>query len=75
MIDSKKIPMKLWDEAANRACYIINTVSVYTSTEKTCFELWKGYKSFIKYSYIFGSICYILNDMEYMKKLDLKSDE
>ncbi|CAM8997381.1 unnamed protein product [Rhodiola kirilowii] len=75
MIHAKKVPLKLWAEAMNTACYVINRVTIRTGIEKTCYELWKGKKSTVKYFHIFESPCYILRDLEYQEKLDPKSDE
>ena len=38
-------------------------------------DMWNGNKPTIKYFHVFGSVWYILNDIEYMQKLDPKSDE
>lgn len=37
--------------------------------------MWKRKKSSIQHFHVFGSVCYILNDIDYMHKLDPKSDE
>ncbi|KAI3450426.1 hypothetical protein Pfo_007091 [Paulownia fortunei] len=42
---------------------------------KTSYEIWKGKKPNLKYFYIFGAKCFILNDREYLEKFDAKSDK
>ena len=41
----------------------------------TPYEIWKGRKPNVEYFHIFESTCYILNDYEYIGKLDFKSDD
>ena len=53
---------------------MINHVYFHLGTKKTPYKLWKGKKPNMGYFYIFGSICYILNDREYLGKFDTKSD-
>ena len=55
------------------ACHIHNRVTIRTATTETLYELWKGKKPKVKYFHIFRSVCYILADREYHRKLHVKS--
>ncbi|KAL2532301.1 Retrovirus-related pol polyprotein from transposon tnt 1-94 [Abeliophyllum distichum] len=75
MLNSRKLPVKLWAEAVSTACYVLNRVTIRTGTSQTPYEIWKGRKPNLKYFHTFGSKCYILNDHEQIGKMDPKSDE
>ena len=74
MLNSKKLSKRLWAEALNIAYYTINRVYLRPSTKKTRCELWKDKKPDLDYFHIFGSMCFILNDCEYLGKFDSESD-
>ena len=57
------------------ACHTINRVYFQSGTKKTLYELWKGKKPNVSYFHVFGSVCYILNDIEHLGKFDSKSDD
>ena len=44
-------------------------------TKKTSYEIWNEKKTKVKYFWVFGSKCFILNDRENLGKFDAKSDE
>ena len=44
-------------------------------TKKTSYEIWNEKKPKMKYFWVFGSKCFILNDRENLGKFDAKSDE
>ena len=44
-------------------------------TKKTSYEIWNEKKPKVKYFWVFGSKCFILNDRENLGKFDAKSDE
>ncbi|TYK05471.1 Copia protein [Cucumis melo var. makuwa] len=75
MIHAKSLPLNFWAEAVNTACHIHNKVTTRSGTTVTLYELWKGSKPNVKYFHIFGSTCYILADIEYHRKWDVKSDQ
>ena len=75
MLNSKKLTKRLWAEAINTACYIINRVFLRPGTSKTSYEIWKGKKPSVAYFHVFGCVCYILRDRENLGKFDAKSDE
>lgn len=57
------------------ACHIHNRVTIRIDTSATLYEIWKGKNSYVKYFHIFWSVCYILADREYHRKLDVKFDK
>ena len=75
MLLNKNIPKKFWAEAVNTLCHIGNIIFFRAGTKKTSYEIWREKKPKVKYFRIFGSKCYILNDMENLGKFDAKSDE
>ena len=75
MLLNKNIPKKFWAEAVNTLCHIGNRIFFRAGTKKTSYEIWREKKPKVKYFRIFGSKCYILNDMENFGKFDAKSDE
>ena len=44
-------------------------------TKKTSYEIWNEKKPKLKYFWVFGSKCFILNDRENLGKFDATSDE
>ena len=46
-----------------------------TGTKKTLYEIWKGKRPKVKYFWVFGSKCFILNDRENLGKFDAKINE
>ena len=75
MLHAKHLPYRFWVEAMNTTCYIQNRVTPRTRTTTTLYELRKGRKPTVKYFHVFGSMCYILSDRDYRRKMDPKSDE
>ena len=75
MLLKKNIPQKFWAEAVNTSCHIENRIFFRARTKKTSYEIWREKKPNVKYFPIFGSKCYILNDIENLRKFDAKSDE
>ena len=75
MLHNKDVARKLWGEAVNTTCHMINMVYFRPGTKKTSYELWKGRKPNVKYFKIFGSTCFILKDRENVGKFDSRSDE
>ena len=76
MIHGNKIPQRFWaDEALSIACYIINRVYVRKGTTKTPYEMWNRRTLNLCYFHVFGCRCYILNDNDYLRKFNSRSDE
>lgn len=69
MIQVKDVPHKFWAEVMNKACYIINQVTLRPDIDKTCHEVSNGKTLNVKCFHVFGSPCL------YQHKLDPRSDE
>ena len=75
MLLNKNIPQKFWAKMVNTSCHIRNRFFFRARTKKTSYEIWREKKPKVKYIWVFGSKCYILNDRENLGKFDGKSDE
>jgi hypothetical protein len=75
MLSSKNLSKKFWAEAVNTACHVGNRVFLRVGSTMTPYEILLGKKPTVKYFHVFGCICYILNDREYLSKFDSKSDK
>ncbi|KAG9442590.1 hypothetical protein H6P81_018444 [Aristolochia fimbriata] len=75
MIHARNLPHKLWAEAVNTACHIVNRVYLRAKTQTTSYELWQGRSPRIHYFREFGAPCYVLRDREYLSKFDSRSKE
>ncbi|GKF15449.1 retrovirus-related pol polyprotein from transposon TNT 1-94 [Tanacetum coccineum] len=74
MLIFAKAPMFLWAKAVATACYTLNRSLVHTLHMKTYYELLKDKKPKVKYSQVFGSLCYPTNDYDELGKLKAKAD-
>lgn len=75
MLHTKHLSKRLWAEAANTACHLINRVYLRPGTKVTPYEILKGNKPNLKYLRVFGCVCYILNDRDHLSKLDQKDNK
>ena len=73
MLFSKSIDVKLWTEAVNTACYVLNRVILQHHETETPFEKWFNRKPEIKYLRVFGTEAYINVPKEKRKKFEPKS--
>ncbi|XP_057808812.1 uncharacterized protein LOC131023282 [Salvia miltiorrhiza] len=74
MLHAKSLSKRLWAEAVNTTCHIINRVYMRPDTMLT-YEILKGKKPNLKYFHIFWCVCYILNDRDQLSKFNSKSDK
>jgi len=74
MLKHRKLPDKLWGEAANTAVYLLNRLSNKNTDNKTPYELYFGSKPNITHLRIFGSLVYMKVQHKkrsgYQKKLE-----
>lgn len=75
MLYAKNLSKRLWAEAVNTTCHIINRVYLRPGTSSTPYEILKGKKPNLKYFHVFGCVCYILNVKEHLSKFDARSDK
>nr|GEU83358.1 integrase, catalytic region, zinc finger, CCHC-type, peptidase aspartic, catalytic [Tanacetum cinerariifolium] len=74
MLIFSKAPLFLWVEAVATACYTQNRSLIRKRHNKTPYELFHDQKSDLFYLYVFGALCYLINDSEDMGKLKPKAD-
>ncbi|GKD23492.1 retrovirus-related pol polyprotein from transposon TNT 1-94 [Tanacetum coccineum] len=64
----------LWAEAIATACFTQNRSLVHTRYNKTPYELIKGRKPNVQYFYVFGSLCYPINNCDDLGKMKPRAD-
>ncbi|GJT64549.1 putative ribonuclease H-like domain-containing protein [Tanacetum coccineum] len=74
MLIFSKAPLFLWAEAVATACYTQNRSLVRKCHNKTPYELLHDQKPDLSYLYVFGALCYPINDGEDLGKLKPKAD-
>ncbi|KAJ9567677.1 hypothetical protein OSB04_003643 [Centaurea solstitialis] len=75
MLAYSKLPMFLWAEAVDTACYTQNRSIVNNRFGKTPYELINNQVPNIGHFRVFGCRCLVMNDREDRHKLQAKSDE
>ncbi|KAJ9561787.1 hypothetical protein OSB04_006947 [Centaurea solstitialis] len=75
MLAYSKLPMFLWAEAVDTACYTQNRSIVNNRFGKTPYELINNQVPNIGHFKVFGCRCFVMNDREDRHKLQAKSDE
>ncbi|KAJ9557314.1 hypothetical protein OSB04_011928 [Centaurea solstitialis] len=75
MLAYSKLPMFLWAEAVDTACYTQNRSIVNNRFGKTPYELINNQIPNIAHFRVFGCRCFVMNDREDRDKLQAKSDE
>ncbi|GJQ90810.1 retrovirus-related pol polyprotein from transposon TNT 1-94 [Tanacetum coccineum] len=74
MLSTAKVPLFFWAKAIATTCFIQNCSLVIPRHEKTPYHIINGWKPFVKFFYIFGSLCYIIRDGENLDKMKEKGD-
>ncbi|GKB93179.1 retrovirus-related pol polyprotein from transposon TNT 1-94, partial [Tanacetum coccineum] len=69
-----KVPLFLWAEAINTACYTQNCSLIRLRYNKNPYELMHDKKPDLSFFHVFGSLCYPTNDSEDLGKLNAKAD-
>nr|GEX90633.1 ribonuclease H-like domain-containing protein [Tanacetum cinerariifolium] len=75
MLADAKLPVTIWAEAVNTACYVQNRVLVNKSHNKTPYELFNGRSPAIGFIKPFGCHVMILNTLDNLGKFKEKGDE
>jgi transposase InsO family protein len=76
LLHEKKLPKKLWSEAANIAVFLLNRLPTRVFHKKTPFKDWfdyKDYKPNLQNLKIFGCVCFSFIPQVKRDKLDMKS--
>ncbi|GJU12769.1 retrovirus-related pol polyprotein from transposon TNT 1-94 [Tanacetum coccineum] len=74
MLIFSKAPMFLWAEAVATACYTQNRSLIHTRHDKTPYELVHNKKPDLTFFWVFGALCYPINDSENLGKLQPRAD-
>ncbi|GJW76347.1 retrovirus-related pol polyprotein from transposon TNT 1-94 [Tanacetum coccineum] len=74
MLIYAKAPLFLWAEAVATACYTQNRSIIRLHHGKTPYELLHDKLPDLSFLYLFGSLCYPINDSENLGKLQPKAD-
>ncbi|GJY16851.1 retrovirus-related pol polyprotein from transposon TNT 1-94 [Tanacetum coccineum] len=74
MLRFLKVPLFLWAEAINTACYTQNCSLIRLRYNKNPYELMHDKKPDLSFFHVFGSLCYPTNDSEDLGKLNAKAD-
>nr|GEV03669.1 retrovirus-related Pol polyprotein from transposon TNT 1-94 [Tanacetum cinerariifolium] len=74
MLTFANLPLFLWAEAIETACFTQNRSIIHKRFDKTPYELINKRKPNIKFFRVFGCRCYLFNDYEDVGKLKVKGD-
>nr|GEV53658.1 hypothetical protein [Tanacetum cinerariifolium] len=74
MLTFSKLPLFLWAEAITITCFVQNCLIIHKRFDKTPYELINKRKPNIKFFYVFGCRCYLINDYDDVGKLKAKGD-
>nr|GEW16986.1 integrase, catalytic region, zinc finger, CCHC-type, peptidase aspartic, catalytic [Tanacetum cinerariifolium] len=74
MLTFANLPLFLWAEAIATAYFIQNCLIIHKHFDKTPYELMNKRKPNIKFFYVFGCRCYVLNDYDDVGKIKAKRD-
>nr|GEW88111.1 retrovirus-related Pol polyprotein from transposon TNT 1-94 [Tanacetum cinerariifolium] len=74
MLTFANLPLFLWAKAIATACFTQNRSIIHKHFDKTPYELMKKRKPNIKFFYVFGCRCYLLNDYDDVGKIKAKGD-
>ncbi|KAL4573803.1 hypothetical protein LXL04_020621 [Taraxacum kok-saghyz] len=75
MLVEAGLPLSIWAEAVNTACYTQNRSIIVKRHGKTAYEMLKGRSPDVSYFHVFGCVCYILNQRDPRSKFEPKADE
>nr|GFA86363.1 retrovirus-related Pol polyprotein from transposon TNT 1-94 [Tanacetum cinerariifolium] len=74
MLSATKVLLFFWTEVISTAWFTQNRSLVIPWHEKTPYHIINDQKPSVKSFYIFGSLCYIIRDGEYLDKMKEKGD-
>ncbi|GJR51865.1 retrovirus-related pol polyprotein from transposon TNT 1-94 [Tanacetum coccineum] len=74
MLIYAKAPLFLWAEAVATACYTQNCSIIRLHHKKTPYELLHDKLPDLLFFYVFGALCYLINESENLGKLQPKAD-
>nr|GEZ97140.1 retrovirus-related Pol polyprotein from transposon TNT 1-94 [Tanacetum cinerariifolium] len=74
MLIFSRAPLFLWAKAIATACFTQNRSIIHRHFDKTPYKLINDRKPDISFLYVFGALCYPMNDREDIGKLGAKGD-
>nr|GEX51159.1 integrase, catalytic region, zinc finger, CCHC-type, peptidase aspartic, catalytic [Tanacetum cinerariifolium] len=74
ILSAAKVTLFFWAEAIATTCFTQNRFLVIPRHEKTPYHIINDRKPFVKFFHIFGSLCYIVRDVENLDKMKEKGD-
>nr|GEU51084.1 hypothetical protein [Tanacetum cinerariifolium] len=74
MLNAAKVPLYFWAKAIATTCFTQNRSLIIPRHEKTPYHIINDQKPSVKFFYIFGSLCYIVKDVENLDKMKEKGD-
>jgi len=75
MLHAKNLPVKIWEEAVNTACYILNRTPTVSNQGMTSYETWINRKSKLDHIRVFDLEAYAHISKQLRKKWDKKSQK
>nr|GEV73691.1 hypothetical protein [Tanacetum cinerariifolium] len=72
MLSAAKVPLFFWAEAIATTCFTQNRSLIIPQHKKTPYHIINDWKLFVKFFYIFGSLCYIVRDGKNLDKMKEK---
>ncbi|GKE88763.1 retrovirus-related pol polyprotein from transposon TNT 1-94 [Tanacetum coccineum] len=74
MLSAAKVPLFFWAEEIATTCFNQKRSLVLPRHDKTPYHIINGRKPSVKFFYIFGPLCYIVEDGENLDKMKEKGD-
>lgn len=75
MLHAKDLPVRLWAEAVNTACYILNRTPTTCNQGKSPYEIWTRKAPRLDHIRVFGSEAFVHIPKQLRKKCDKKSQK
>jgi hypothetical protein len=75
MMSERDISQTFWVEVVHTAVHILNKAHIRLNGDKIPYELWFARPASIKHFKVFGSKCYIKNNVDHLGKFDGRFDE
>jgi hypothetical protein len=73
MLDEHRTSRRLWAEAVNTACYVMNRIYLRVHKKKTCYELMHDRTPKVSHFHVFGCKCFILKKGKKLEKFEARS--
>ncbi|KAK9119163.1 hypothetical protein Scep_017256 [Stephania cephalantha] len=71
----KNLPSEYWAEASHTAVFLLNRLPIKAVVGRTPYEVWFGFKPFLKNLKVFGCLCFVYVPQIKRDKLNKKAEE